>query len=79
MYQTLTIKKKENENEIDPDRLIRVVYDDDMEGFGLGDGECWMTVRSAKAFNGKAIYLPDRYAYVIGNDGINDILVPLKK
>jgi hypothetical protein len=56
--------------------MVEIVSD--KHGFTAGQFNQFC-VRSDGPFSGKAIYLPGRYDYVMGNDGTHDILVPLKK
>ena len=77
-YPKLTIKKTENENEIDERRLVEIK---DMGGFTLKGSRYGIDVRGSSSdnFKGRAFYLCEGYEWVIGIDKNATILVPLKK
>jgi len=83
----LIFKSEEKESEKKPKDIIIREEDIDMDFFGniaqdsLRKGTFEkIAIRSGKEFTGKAIYLNNRFDYILGMDseGIT-ILVPLKK
>ena len=77
-YPKLTIKKTENENEIDESRMVEIEIRD---GRVHSHGDCIASVSDNGSVppTGKALWLDPSYDWVVGEIGISLYLVPLKK